>query len=81
MQLKQSYGGEKLSDWGANKGKGKPSRSVQFYDFNIIDQVLTMLFPVEITCCLFNWLMDLWSMVMPIVNTQRCLCATCINGI
>jgi len=54
MQLKQSYGGEKLSDWGANKGKGKPSRSVQFYDFNIIDQVLTMLFPVEITCCLFN---------------------------
>jgi len=59
MQLKQSYGGEKLSDWGANKGKGKPSRSVQFYDFNIIDQVLTMLFPVEITCCLFNRLMDL----------------------
>ena len=31
-QIKQSYDGVKLSDWGANKGKGNPSGSVQFYD-------------------------------------------------
>ena len=55
MQVKQLYDGVKCSDLGANKGKGKPSRSVQFMFFNIIDKVLTMLFPLKSpAACLTN---------------------------
>jgi len=63
------------------KGKATLPGQYNFMFYNIIDQVLTMFFLFEITCCLFNRLMDLWSMVMPNVNPLRRLCATCINGI